>query len=191
MAEQITQTSRQRGVSPRRDIFLQFLNQSFFVFFFFPLECLEHLRVQPVLYNLSIPSDFQVFSKTNSKTSKGIPLCQMVKNPPAMQETQVPSLGQEDPLEKGMATHSRILACEIPQTRGPGGLQSVGLQRDTTEQLTLPLMCATCAKSCQSCPTLCDSMDCCPPGSPVHEILQARILEWVAVPFSRGCKGWV
>ena len=38
----------------------------------------------------------------------------------------------------------------------------------------------------QSCPTLCDSMDCSPPGSSVHGILQARILEWVAIPFSRG-----
>ena len=42
------------------------------------------------------------------------------------------------------------------------------------------------AKLLQSCPTLCDSMDCSPPGSSVHEILQARILEWVAMPFSRG-----
>ena len=40
--------------------------------------------------------------------------------------------------------------------------------------------------SCQSCPTLCDLMDCSPPGSFVHGILQARILEWVAIPFSRG-----
>ena len=38
----------------------------------------------------------------------------------------------------------------------------------------------------KSCPTLCDPMDCCPPGSSVHGILQARILEWVAIPFSRG-----
>ena len=38
----------------------------------------------------------------------------------------------------------------------------------------------------QSCPTLCDPMDCDPPGSSVHGILQARILEWLAVPFSRG-----
>ena len=37
----------------------------------------------------------------------------------------------------------------------------------------------------QSCPTLCDSMDCSPPGSSVHRILQARILEWLAIPFSR------
>ena len=43
-----------------------------------------------------------------------------VKNPPAMQETQVQSLGQEDTLEKGMATHSSILAWRIPQTKEPG-----------------------------------------------------------------------
>ena len=41
-------------------------------------------------------------------------------------------------------------------------------------------------KVAQSCPTLCNPMDCCPPGSSVHGILQARILEWVAFPFSRG-----
>ena len=45
----------------------------------------------------------------------------MVKNLPAMQETRVPFLGQEDPLEKGMATHSSILAWEIPWTEEPGG----------------------------------------------------------------------
>ena len=46
----------------------------------------------------------------------------MVKNLPAMQETGVQSLGQEDPLEKGMATHSSILAWGIPWTKEPGGL---------------------------------------------------------------------
>ena len=50
----------------------------------------------------------------------------MVKNLPAMQETQARSLGQEDPLEEGMATHSGILAWEIPWTEEPGGLQSIG-----------------------------------------------------------------
>ena len=50
----------------------------------------------------------------------------MVKNPPAMQETRVRSLGQEDPLEKDMATHSSILAWRIPWTEEPGGLQSMG-----------------------------------------------------------------
>ena len=46
----------------------------------------------------------------------------MVKNPPTMQETQVPSLGWEDPLEKAMATHSSILAWRMPRTEEPGGL---------------------------------------------------------------------
>ena len=53
----------------------------------------------------------------------------MVKNPPTMQETQVRSLGREDPLEKGMATHSSILAWRIPRTEEPSLLQSTGLQR--------------------------------------------------------------
>ena len=53
----------------------------------------------------------------------------MVKNLPAMQETQVQSLDQEDLLEKGMATHCRILAGSIPWTEEPGGLQSMGSQR--------------------------------------------------------------
>jgi len=46
----------------------------------------------------------------------------MIKNLPAMQETRVPSLGQEDPLEKGMATHSSLLAWRIPWTEEPGSL---------------------------------------------------------------------
>ena len=53
----------------------------------------------------------------------------MVKNLPAMQETLLWSLSQEDPLEKGMATHSSILAWRIPWTEEPGGLQSMGSQR--------------------------------------------------------------
>ena len=53
----------------------------------------------------------------------------MVKNLPEMQETWVQSVGQRDPLEKERATHSSILAWEIPWTEEPGGLQSVGLQR--------------------------------------------------------------
>ena len=67
---------------------------------------------------------------------------QMVKNLPAMQETRVQSLGWEDPLEKGMATHFSILAWKIPWT-----------------------------VACQAS---------------LHGILQARILEWVAIPFSSG-----
>ena len=53
----------------------------------------------------------------------------MVKNLPAMSETGVWSLGQEDPLEKGMATHSSILAWRIPRTEELGGLQPMGSQR--------------------------------------------------------------
>ena len=54
---------------------------------------------------------------------------QLVKNLPAVQETQVRSLGQEDPLEEEMATHSSILAWEISRIEEPGGLQSMGSQR--------------------------------------------------------------
>ena len=53
----------------------------------------------------------------------------MSKNLPAMQETWVLSLGREDPLEEGMATHSSILAWRIPWTEEPGRLQSIGSQR--------------------------------------------------------------
>ena len=56
-------------------------------------------------------------------------VAQMAKNLLAMQETLVRSLGQEDPLEKGMASHSSALAWRIPWTEEPGGLQSSGLQR--------------------------------------------------------------
>ena len=59
-------------------------------------------------------------------------MAQMVKNLPAMQETRVQSLGQEDPLEKGMATHSGILAWKIPQTEERVGLQSMGSQEPDT-----------------------------------------------------------
>ena len=55
----------------------------------------------------------------------------MVKNLPAIQETWVQSLGREDPLEKGMATHSRILAWRIPWTEEPGRLQSMESESQT------------------------------------------------------------
>ena len=67
-------------------------------------------------------------------------VAQWWNNMPAMQETQetrVWSLGWEDPLEKEIASHSSILAWEIPWTEEPGGLQFMGSQRDTTEWLTL------------------------------------------------------
>ena len=56
-------------------------------------------------------------------------MAQMLKNLPAMQKTQVPSMGWEDLLEKGMAIHSSILAWKIPRTEESGELQSIGSQR--------------------------------------------------------------
>ena len=71
-------------------------------------------------------------------------MAQMVKNLPARQETRIRSLGQEDPLEKKMATHSSILAWRIPWTEESGGLQSPKRckepkESDMTERLTLSL----------------------------------------------------
>ena len=60
----------------------------------------------------------------------------VVRNPPAMQETKVQSLGQEGPLEEGMAAHSSILTWEIPWIKEPGGLQSMGSQRVSTAEAT-------------------------------------------------------
>ena len=60
---------------------------------------------------------------------EGFPGSSVVKNPPAMQEMQVRSRGQEDPLEEEMAVHSSIFAWKIPWTEEPGRLQSMGSQR--------------------------------------------------------------
>ena len=67
-----------------------------------------------------------VFKNTLAFVFQGSLVAQTVKNPPAMQETQVQSLGWEDPLEKEMATHSSILAWRIPWAEDPSGLQSMG-----------------------------------------------------------------
>ena len=58
-------------------------------------------------------------------------MLQMVNNPPAMEKTWVQSLGWEDPLEEGIATHSSILAWRIPMDKEPGGIQSMGSQSET------------------------------------------------------------
>ena len=103
-----------------------------------------------------------------------------------MQETQVPSLGWEDPLREETATHASILAWKIPKTEEPGRLQPRGCKEsDTTEDWTAA---ATDANLCRSCPTLCDPIDGSPPGSTVPGILQARILEWVSISFSNAWK---
>ena len=64
----------------------------------------------------------------------------MVKKMPAMQETQVQSLGQEDPLEKGISTHSSVLAWRIPRTEEPCRLHSWGRKRDMNEQLSTHIL---------------------------------------------------
>ena len=85
---------------------------------------------------------------------------------------QVPSLGREDPLEEKKATHSSILAWRIPRTEESRGLQYICHRSEV--------------KVTQSCLTLCAPMNCSRPGSSVHGIFQARILEWVAFSSSRG-----
>ena len=70
---------------------------------------------------------FSVLDTTNTPWASLV--TQTVKNLPAMQETRVQSLGREDPLEKGMATHSGVLAWKIPWTEEPGRLQSIESQR--------------------------------------------------------------
>ena len=116
------------------------------------------------------------------------------------------SLGQEDPLEEEMVTHSSILAWEIPWTEEPGGLQPTDLQspaglreqactrtslsyahafvdqRYSIMTLCLPHQFSSVT---QPCPTLCNLMDCSLPGYSVHGISQARILDWVVISFSR------
>ena len=105
-------------------------------------------------------------------------MAQLVKNPPAMQETQVQSLGGEDPLEKEMAAHSSILAWKIPWAEKHARLQSMGSPRVRHDLVTKQIV-------AQSCSTLWDLLGCSPPGSSVHGIFQARILEWVAISSSR------
>ena len=85
------------------------------------------MKIRQNLWNTAEATAFRgIFSiKQNSLEA------QMVKNLPVVQETWVQSLGQEDPLEKGTATHSSILFWRIPQTEEPGGLQSMGLQSQT------------------------------------------------------------
>ena len=83
------------------------------------------------MYFLSLAHQLMLLARW--RQHQGFPVARMVKNLPAMQETWVRSLDQKDALEKVMATPSSILAWRIPWTEEPGGLQSMGLQRDTAE----------------------------------------------------------
>ena len=96
-------------------------------------------------------------------------VAQTVKNLPPMWQTWIRSLSWEDPMEEGMATHSNNLAWRIPWA-----------------EETIVHAAAATAKLLQSCPSLCDPMGRSPPASSVHGTLQARILEWAAMPSTRG-----
>ena len=76
-----------------------------------------------------LSNDFKLIQKILALFFVAFKVAQIVKNLPTMQETQVQSLGQEDTLEKGMGTHSSILAWRILWTEEPGRLQSMGSQR--------------------------------------------------------------
>ena len=101
-----------------------------------PLFSPSYTQSLALLFNFSVPgpghrvvTHITRHSSTELSPKKPSLVAQMVKNLPAMQETQVRSLSWEDPLKKEMATHSSILAWRIPWTEEPGGLQSMGLQR--------------------------------------------------------------
>ena len=108
----------------------------------------------------------------------------------------VQTLGWEDPLQEGLATHSTIVAWRVPWTEDPCLFTLLNRRFSKTSrqirEITYESMhVCVCGGGMhvlvtQSCPTLCYSTDCSQPGSSVHGILQARILEWVAVPFFRG-----
>ena len=84
-----------------------------------------------------------------------------------------------------MATHSSVLAWRIPGMGEPGGLPSMGSHSVEHNWSDLAAAAAVCMCA-QSCPTLCDTMDYSAPVSSVHGISQARILEWVAISYSKG-----
>ena len=86
-------------------------------------------RKVSVCSKTSPPKPLPKISSTPNTLKRVSVVTQMVKNEPAVQETQIWSLGWEDPLEKGMATHPSILAWRIPGTEEPGWLQSMVLQR--------------------------------------------------------------
>ena len=105
-------------------------------FFFFPVQIVIDLLPSAAYSQSSVnpPSlvslvDFLYLKKKNYSSTLSFPSGSAIKNPSAMQDTRVPSLGQEDLLEKEIATHFDILAGEISETKEPGGLQSMRFQR--------------------------------------------------------------
>ena len=103
---------------------------------FSSVECLVY-QLPSVLFNTDSIEDCMTFLLiTSLSASQASLVAKMVKNLCAMQKTWVPFLGQGDPLEKGMATHSSILVWRIPWTEKPRGLQSTGSQRIRHDQAT-------------------------------------------------------
>ena len=115
-----------------------------FVFFWVPWEVKEGVDAGCSLLSSVYDAPSTWFISFVLSWAGASLVAQMVKNPPAVQETQVQCLDQEDLLEKEMATHSSILAWEIPWTEKPGRLQSMRSQRVghdwTTEQLNSKAM---------------------------------------------------
>ena len=113
----------------------------------------------------------QSFSWTFLPSVQASLVAQRLKCLPPMRETWVQSLGQEDPLEKEMATHSSIIAWRIPWMEKPGRLQSTGSQRVGHNWATSPSPPVQFSSVAQSCPTLCDPMNRSTPSLPVHHQL--------------------
>ena len=109
-------------------------------------------------------------------------VAQKVKNPPAMREAWVRSLGWEDSWRRAWKPTPVFLLRESPRTEEPGGLQSLVLQRVRHDWVTKH---NTMHVGAQLCPALCSPMDCSLPGSSVHGVFQPRILELVAISFCR------
>ena len=103
-------------------------------------QCVQRLHIGGKIYTTE-NQQMRAWFAVSLSAKSAVLVTQMVKNLPAMRETQVQSLGWEDPLEKGMATHSNILAWRIPWTEEPGRLYSPwgGKESDTTEWLAIHL----------------------------------------------------
>ena len=122
-----------------------------------------------ILINLPILSHLCISQSVSSITQSGPTLCDPkdCSTPGFLIHHQLPELAQTHVLWVGDAIQPSLLSTDR-----------------SLDDLWTRL--CVCAKSLQSCPTLCDPMDCRPPGSSVYGILQARILEWVAMPSSKG-----
>ena len=112
-------------------------------------------------------------------------LAELVKNQPAHAGdvrgvSLIPGSGR--PLGEGHGNPFSILAWRIPWTEAPGGPKCMGLPRVRQDWRDL----LGISEVAQSCPTLCDPIDCSLPGSSVRGIFQATVLEWIAISFSRG-----